>query len=158
MSTIYRFKYFISLFFIFLTITGMSPLKKNNYVFHYTKKPQFHFELPQFKNWTLSPRSETIIGYLPEAPLAVKFEYPPNVAVLLTLDSTKLRKPKIEKYGTNSQGVKYQKYYVEGFAKDAVKFEQHDNVVFILSVEDLPEHGLQGEIVEDTIIRTFKFD
>lgn len=143
---------------IFLTTTGMSPLKKNTYVFHYTKKPQFRFELPQFKNWTLSPRSETIIGYLPEAPLTVKFEYPPNVAVLLTLDSAKLRKPKVEKHGTNSHGVKYQKYYVEGFAKDAVRFEKNSQVIFVFSVDDLPEHGLQGDIVEDTIIRTFEFE
>ena len=153
--------YFIKhvlVFFIFFSLTtGALPLKKNDTLFKYKKNPQFSFELPQFKNWTLSSRSETIMGYLPDDALNLKFEYPPNVAVLLVVDLSKLHKPKGEKHGTNSHGVIYQKYFVKGFSKNAIKFEKNEKVVFILSVEDLPQHGLHGELVEDTIIRTFKF-
>lgn len=156
MSPVYPAKHVLIYFLFFFITTGASPLKKN-FVFLYKKSPQFHFELPHFKNWTLSARSETIMAYLPEDVLNVKFEYPPSVAVLVSVDPSKLREPKMEKQGTNSHGVKYKKYFVEGFAKNAVKFEKIEKVVFILSVEDLPQHGLHGENVEDTIIQTFNF-
>ncbi len=157
MSPAYSVKYVLIYFLFFLITTGASPLKKN-FIFQYKKNHQFSFELPHFENWTLSARSETIMAYLPDDAINVKFEYPPSVAVLLTVDSRNLKTPKAEKHGTNSHGVKYQKYFVEGFAKNAVKFEKNEKVVFILSVEDLPQHGLHGEIVEDTIIKTFKFN
>lgn len=133
-------------------------MTKNNYVYRYSKNPQFSFELPYFKNWTLSPRSETTIGYLPDDSLNTKFEIPPNVAVLMMLDPSKMRAPKLEKQGKNPNDVLFKKYFIDGFAREALRFEKDKKVIFVLCVDDLSKYGLDGKLVEDTIIKTFKFD
>ncbi len=131
-------------------------LVPSTYKFTSKNSPIFSFEIPELKNWKISEQPGGMIYYNPKN-IPVKFEVPPSIGFLSEENFNKSKRKELTDWKENPQKIKYKKFFVSGFEKEVLKFEDGKNIIFVLLPENVIEYGLDASVVENSIVRTFNF-
>lgn len=128
-----------------------------NYVHKVDKAPSFQFEIPKFMHWEIKRLSDTIIRFTPDETILTLFETAPNISILIDRKLEKNQVKETSEVLKTERGIPYRQVFVSGFAKKGLKFTKDQHEIIILMVDHIPEHGLDAQVVEKNLLRTFKY-